>query len=273
MMTYLFWFCECIYNRHVERRGQYGVEHLRHPGIVLHLNLSIGSVGCLGVFLIFRMHKTYRRWIFHLPSLGYMMWITYHRRHMPHRTLHSAARPLKIVFAPTYGKSGEERGVASVGIIEIISRSHCHIAHLHRLVPWRIPPPGIHEGCLGGDVPRQGDFHRCIYKCQQVVEQVGLYPKEGAGLGRTNDSILSKDGWHFFSWLGYLNFCRVDAFNDILHGDRCLHYAYTILSSVEQQGDFGISQWWIYRTTYLAKPMICGYLFWLVFHRCGNIPE
>ena len=169
MMTYLFWFCECIYNRHVERRGQYGVEHLRHPGIVLHLNLSIGSVGCLGVFLIFRMHKTYRRWIFHLPSLGDMMGITYHRRYMPHRTLHSAARPLKVVFSPTYGKSGEERGIASVGIIEIISRSNRHIAHLDCLVSFSTPPPGIHESCLGGDVLGQWDFHGYVDECQQVV--------------------------------------------------------------------------------------------------------
>ena len=175
MMLRLFSLGECIYNRHVERRGQYGVEHLRHPGIVLHLNLSVGSVGCLGVFLILCMHKTYRRWIFHFPSLGYMVGITYHRRHMPHRTLNSTARPLQVVFAATYSKSGEERGVWLVGILEIVSWGNCHIAHLYGLVLFGVSPPRIYESRFCRQILCQWHFQRRVDECHHVIQEVCLH--------------------------------------------------------------------------------------------------
>ena len=50
------------------------------------------------------------------------------------------------------GKSGEERGIASVGIIEIISRSNRHIAHLDCLVARCISPPWIYHRRLGCQV-------------------------------------------------------------------------------------------------------------------------
>ncbi len=79
MTHFLFCFGECIYERHVERRRQHRVEHLFHPWIVLHLDFSVWSVGCLGIFLVFRMNKACRCGILHLPSLGDVVRITYHR--------------------------------------------------------------------------------------------------------------------------------------------------------------------------------------------------
>ena len=168
-MLRLFCFAKCIYDRHVERRGKHGVEHLRHPWIVLHLDFSVWSVGCLGIFLVFRMNKACRCGIFHLPSLGDVVRITYHRRHMPHRTLNSTTRPLQVIFTAAYGEAGEERGLRHVVFAEIVSRRDSHIPHLYSLVSRCISPPWIYHRRLGCQVASQGHFHRCVDECQQVV--------------------------------------------------------------------------------------------------------
>ena len=165
---------KCVYQRYAQRRGQYAPECVRHPWVVVYLDVPVWGAGLLRVLAVVGMQVAYRDGVFNLPVPAYVVAVAEHGRHVPQFSLHAVPGELHVVFAPPCREPGEEGGVPPSVLAEIVPRRERHVTQLDGAVLAHAVPPGVDVLSLHGEPPPQRHLHGHVDEGEQVVCQVGL---------------------------------------------------------------------------------------------------